>query len=135
MQRYTYFILQNKYLCISEDSFGAKILRDDCAATSSFSFVYFRFRKHNFCIYLFLFFSKKKSILSTIQDYIFPNYICSTGWVGGQNGVFCDIDWDFWKSSRIGLFHLNHPVCICEYICEKLQHKIFSSIFCMNPSK
>ena len=27
----TYFILQNKYLCIYKDSFGAKILRDDCA--------------------------------------------------------------------------------------------------------
>ena len=27
----TYFILQNKYLHIYEDSFGAKILRDDCA--------------------------------------------------------------------------------------------------------
>ena len=26
----TYFILQNKYLCIHEDSFGAKIHRDDC---------------------------------------------------------------------------------------------------------
>ena len=26
----TYFILQNKYLCIDEDNFGAKILRDDC---------------------------------------------------------------------------------------------------------
>ena len=26
----TYFILQHKYLCIYEDSFGAKILRDDC---------------------------------------------------------------------------------------------------------
>ena len=26
-----YFIIQNKYLCIYEDSFGAKILRDDCA--------------------------------------------------------------------------------------------------------
>ena len=26
----TYFILQNKYLCIYEDSFGAKILIDDC---------------------------------------------------------------------------------------------------------
>ena len=25
----TYFILQNKYLCIYKDSFGAKILRDD----------------------------------------------------------------------------------------------------------
>ena len=25
----TYFILQNKYLRICEDSFGAKILRDD----------------------------------------------------------------------------------------------------------
>ena len=32
MQRYlTYLILQNKYLCIYEDSFGAKILRDNCA--------------------------------------------------------------------------------------------------------
>ena len=28
--KYTYFILQNKYLCIYEDSFGVKILRDDC---------------------------------------------------------------------------------------------------------
>ena len=28
----TYFILQNKYLCIYEDSFGVKLLRDDCAA-------------------------------------------------------------------------------------------------------
>ena len=27
----TYFILQNKDLCIYEDIFGAKILRDDCA--------------------------------------------------------------------------------------------------------
>ena len=27
----TYFILQNKYLCIHKDSFGGKILRDDCA--------------------------------------------------------------------------------------------------------
>ena len=27
----TYFILQNMYLSIYEDSFGAKILRDDCA--------------------------------------------------------------------------------------------------------
>ena len=27
----TFFILQNKYLCIYEDSFGVKILRDDCA--------------------------------------------------------------------------------------------------------
>ena len=27
----TYFILQNKYLCIYDDSFGAMILRDDCA--------------------------------------------------------------------------------------------------------
>ena len=27
----TYFILQNNYLCIYENSFGAKILRDDCA--------------------------------------------------------------------------------------------------------
>ena len=27
--KYTCFILQNKYLCIYEDSFGAKILRDD----------------------------------------------------------------------------------------------------------
>ena len=26
----TYIILQNKYLCIYEDSFGAKILRDNC---------------------------------------------------------------------------------------------------------
>ena len=26
----TYFILQNKYLCIYEDSFEGKILRDDC---------------------------------------------------------------------------------------------------------
>ena len=25
-----YFILQNKYVCIHEDSFGAKIHRDDC---------------------------------------------------------------------------------------------------------
>ena len=31
MQRYTYFILQSKYLRIYEDSFGTKILRDDCA--------------------------------------------------------------------------------------------------------
>ena len=28
-----YFILQNKYLCINEDSFGAKILEDDCVHT------------------------------------------------------------------------------------------------------
>ena len=28
-----YFILQNKYLCIYEDSFGAKTLIDDCALT------------------------------------------------------------------------------------------------------
>ena len=28
--RDAYFILQNKYLCIYEDSFGAKILRNDC---------------------------------------------------------------------------------------------------------
>ena len=27
----TYFIIQNKYLRIYEDSFGTKILRDDCA--------------------------------------------------------------------------------------------------------
>ena len=27
----TYFIIQNKYLHIYEDSFGTKILRDDCA--------------------------------------------------------------------------------------------------------
>ena len=27
----TYFILQNKYFCIYEDSFGAMIVRDDCA--------------------------------------------------------------------------------------------------------
>ena len=27
----TYFILQNKYLCIHKDNFGGKILRDDCA--------------------------------------------------------------------------------------------------------
>jgi hypothetical protein len=27
----TYFILQNKYLCIYEDSFGAMIIKDDCA--------------------------------------------------------------------------------------------------------
>ena len=27
----TYFSLQNKYLRIYEDCFGAKILRDDCA--------------------------------------------------------------------------------------------------------
>ena len=26
----TYFILQNKFLCIYKDSLGAKILRDDC---------------------------------------------------------------------------------------------------------
>ena len=26
-----YFIFQNKYLCIYEYSFGAKLLRDDCA--------------------------------------------------------------------------------------------------------
>ena len=26
----TYFILQNKYLCIYKDSLGAKILRDNC---------------------------------------------------------------------------------------------------------
>ena len=57
----TYFILQNRYLSIFQDSFGAKLLRDDCDL-SSFSFVYFRFRKHNFGIYLFLFFWKKKSI-------------------------------------------------------------------------
>ena len=25
-----YFILQNKYLCINEDSFGTKKLRDEC---------------------------------------------------------------------------------------------------------
>ena len=31
----TYFILQNKYLCIYEDSFGEKILRDDCALESN----------------------------------------------------------------------------------------------------
>ena len=30
----TYFILQDKYLCIFEDSFGAKILRDDCALST-----------------------------------------------------------------------------------------------------
>ena len=30
----TYFILQNNYLCIYEDSVGVKILRDDCALTS-----------------------------------------------------------------------------------------------------
>ena len=33
----TYFILQNKYLCIYEDSFGAKIVREDCAPKSSIS--------------------------------------------------------------------------------------------------
>ena len=27
----TYFFLQNKYLRIYEDSFGVKILRDDCS--------------------------------------------------------------------------------------------------------
>ena len=27
----TYFILQNKYLCIYKDRFGVKILGDDCA--------------------------------------------------------------------------------------------------------
>ena len=32
----TYFILQNKYLRINEDSFGAKILRrDDCALSTT----------------------------------------------------------------------------------------------------
>ena len=31
----TYFILQNKYLRIYEDSFGAKILRDDQCPTST----------------------------------------------------------------------------------------------------
>ena len=31
----TYFILQDKYLCIFEDSFGAKILRDDCALSTT----------------------------------------------------------------------------------------------------
>ena len=29
------FILQNEYLCIKQDSFGAKILRDDCALNCS----------------------------------------------------------------------------------------------------
>ena len=29
----TFFILQNKYLRINEDSFGAKILEDDCVHT------------------------------------------------------------------------------------------------------
>ena len=38
MQRYlAYLILQNKYLCIYEDSFGAKIVREDCAPKSSIS--------------------------------------------------------------------------------------------------
>ena len=31
----TYLILQNKYLCIYEDSLGAKILGDDCALSFS----------------------------------------------------------------------------------------------------
>ena len=31
----TYFILQNKYLRIYEDNFGAKILTDDCALTTT----------------------------------------------------------------------------------------------------
>ena len=31
-----YFILQNKYFCIYEDSFGAKILRDDCALSITY---------------------------------------------------------------------------------------------------
>ena len=31
----TYFIFQNKYLCIYEDSFGAKILIDDCTLFNS----------------------------------------------------------------------------------------------------
>ena len=30
-----YFILQNKYLCIYEDTFGVKILWDDCALRQS----------------------------------------------------------------------------------------------------
>ena len=34
----TYSILQNKYLCIYEDSFGAKELRDDCAHGTTFQF-------------------------------------------------------------------------------------------------
>ena len=33
----TWFIIQNKYLCIYEDSFGAKIVREDCAPKSSIS--------------------------------------------------------------------------------------------------
>ena len=32
-----YFFLQNKYICIDEDSFGAKILRDDCIQSTSSS--------------------------------------------------------------------------------------------------
>ena len=31
----TYFILQNKYICIDEDSFGVKILGDDCIQSTS----------------------------------------------------------------------------------------------------
>ena len=32
----TYLILQSKYLHIYKDSFGAKILRDDCTPTSTY---------------------------------------------------------------------------------------------------
>ena len=36
----TYFILQNKYLPIYEDSFGVKILRDDCALSKYKSLIF-----------------------------------------------------------------------------------------------
>ena len=31
----TYFILQNKYLRVYEDTFGTKILRDDCTYSTT----------------------------------------------------------------------------------------------------
>ena len=48
------YILKNKYLCIYEDSFGAKIFRDDCATSVKKSFI-LMFCKSKIYLFIFLF--------------------------------------------------------------------------------
>ena len=75
----TYFILQNKYLHIYEDTFGAKILRDYCVLST------------NACIFLYTDTTRRSKRQFPHKTILLPHCGCGSGWQH-QYQLFCLIE-------------------------------------------
>ena len=75
----TYFTLQNKYLHIYEDTFGAKILRDYCVLSTSA------------CIFLYTDTTRRSKRQFPHKTILLPHCGCGSGWQH-QYQLFCLIE-------------------------------------------